>query len=276
MTDNALTGGDAPDGANAPLPDEVLVQTTGAEVDDPAPVTQENTAEAPKAEPETPAEKISKLDEAHQKAFNKMAFEKREAERRAREFQARLEELEKAQKAPAAAAVPPEGDTVPRSEVERLAREQAQRIAAEQAAEKAAQDRAAEFNRAADDVYQAGVKEFPEFDSAVQNLRNLGFMTYNTVEAALATDNPQRVIYELGKNPAEAERITSLPPLKMAVELAKIASKAPVPAKKDVSAAPPPVKPIEGNVKPGEDPRDEDTDTDWAHKFEKKYYGRAR
>lgn len=276
MTDNALTGA-VPDGATASSPeDEITVQTTGAEQEDPPKADEGQTTEAPKAEADPQPEKVSKLDEPYQKAFNKMAFEKREAERKTKELQARLEELEKAQKAAPAPEASNENDTVPRSEVERLAREQAERIATERAAEKAAQEAAASFNRAADEVYQNGVKEFPEFDSAVQNLRNFGYMTYNTVEAALATDNPQRVIFELGKDPALAERITSLPPLKMAVEFAKLAAKAPAPAKKEVSAAPAPVRPIEGNIKPGEDPRDEDTDADWARKFEQKFYGRGR
>ena len=97
-----------------------------------------------------------------------------------------------------------------------------------------------EFDRSANDIYEKGVKEYPDFEQSLSNFKMLGGLQPAVVEAAMETGEAAKVLYELGKNPDEAARIMALPPTKMAVAVAKIAVKpSSAPA---VSKAPPPIK----------------------------------
>ena len=53
-----------------------------------------------------------------------------------------------------------------------------------------------------------------------------------------------KILYQLGKNPDNAERILAMPPMQMGIELAKLTTAAP--AQKPVSKAPPPLSPVGG------------------------------
>lgn len=117
------------------------------------------------------------------------------------------------------------------------------------AAEADRRSRVAQFNRDADQLVTAGRGAYQDFDATIANYQRLGLGNdpsaqakyISLVEAAIETGNGARVIYELGKNLDEAHRILNLPPVKMAVEVAKLgAPKAPAP----VSAAPKPPTPI--------------------------------
>lgn len=73
-------------------------------------------------------------------------------------------------------------------------------------------------------------------------------------QAIMHSDEGPELAYHLGKNPAEAERISKLPPPVQLLELGKIAMKLaappeekPAPASKPVSAAPAPGKPIKAS-----------------------------
>lgn len=133
--------------------------------------------------------------------------------------------------------------------------EQRQQPQAEQPdIDKLVQQRATELDqqRAAQERGQntakAGEAEFSDWGSAVQNLDALG-ITNEQVSNLLGMEDAHKVIYSLGKNPEEAARILSLPPLQQGRELERLASKpiAP-PAAKPVSKAPAPVQPIDGGV----------------------------
>lgn len=103
-------------------------------------------------------------------------------------------------------------------------------------------------------VSKVGAEQFPDFMSAVQTLDALG-ISGEQVQSLLGMDDAHKVIYSLGKNPEEAERILSLPPLQQGRELERLASKpAPVAPTKAVSQAPAPVKPIDGGVTTEKDP----------------------
>jgi len=121
---------------------------------------------------------------------------------------------------PVAAPEPPAGpDVVPASEVERRAMELA-----------AIQD----FNRRCDETQQAGRQAFgQEFDQRVGGIRQLvdpqnpsEVASYNQLlDAAIQTGNGPALIHALGGDPDEAQRILSLSPVRMAVELSKMAQK---------------------------------------------------
>lgn len=97
-------------------------------------------------------------------------------------------------------------------------------------------------------VSKAGSEQFADFQSAVQTLDAIG-ITGEQVHALLGMDDAHKVIYILGKDPDEASRILSLPPLQQGRELERLASKpAPVAPPKAVSKAPAPVKPVDGGT----------------------------
>ena len=62
--------------------------------------------------------------------------------------------------------------------------------------------------------------------------------------AITASDNGPQLAYHLGKNPAEADRIASLPPAMQLMELGKLEAKLTAKPVIPVSAAPAPIKPI--------------------------------
>ena len=105
-----------------------------------------------------------------------------------------------------------------------------------------------QFNDACDAVVVAGESKFSDFKEASNNFSLMGDipMVFFEVIADLGKDDGARVYYDLGKNPAEAARVLALPPAKMAIALAKMASATP-PAK-PVSKAPAPITPLSGNA----------------------------
>ena len=102
------------------------------------------------------------------------------------------------------------------------------------------------FNDACNAAFDKGAEVYGEedFKDATDTLNLLG-MGARHVEAALATDAPERVLFLLAEDTEKAKRIFALPPLKMAAEMAKIASsRARAPAK--AAALPAPVTPVGG------------------------------
>ncbi len=118
-----------------------------------------------------------------------------------------------------------------------------------------AQAAAMEFNRQCDAVAERGRSQYgkAEFNSSVNNIvENFVDKTdrasvanyQNFLAAALETGEAEKIIFALGSNPNdldEAERILSLPPLKMAVELTKLAQREEA---APVTAAPRPIRPV--------------------------------
>ena len=74
-------------------------------------------------------------------------------------------------------------------------------------------------------------------------------MTAQLAEAAFETGSAPEVLHHLGQDTEEASRIAALPPLKMAVEVAKLAGRLSAPKSTPISKAPAPVKPVNGSVK---------------------------
>jgi hypothetical protein len=63
------------------------------------------------------------------------------------------------------------------------------------------------------------------------------------VEAVIATDEPHKLLFELGQDPDEAERLLRLSPAKMGVELGKRLGGG-APARPRATGAPKPITPI--------------------------------
>lgn len=112
-----------------------------------------------------------------------------------------------------------------------------QRMAADIAAQN-------EFNRQVGAEVGRGRTLHQDFDQVAANLQRFGELPRSFVEAAMATGKGAEVIYQLGNDVIEADRILSLPPMQQAVALATLATgiKAPEPPK-TVTSAPAPVVP---------------------------------
>jgi HAMP domain-containing protein len=223
-----------------PAPEEPAVEAEPA----PEPAKSKKAVPLPAWMKDRLAEQTAKQREAERLA--------NEAEARAKVFQAELEELRKrvasGDNSPEPARAPaPNGDYVPRSEVERLATEKARMDA---------------FNASADQAYFAGKAAYKDFDDALQPLTAMGALQrMDFQEAALATGAASDVLYELGTDPDRASQILgylkSGNTAKATAEMTKIALsvegrkvEAAKPKKTAVSQVPAPIRPVGGSALP--------------------------
>jgi len=112
----------------------------------------------------------------------------------------------------------------------------------------------AKFDEACNTAYTKGKTEFKDFDDTLRTFGMLGGLTPEFLEVATDLPDGHKVLYALGKNPDEASRVMSLPPLKMAAELARMADKLGKPAPTSVSSAPAPITPVDGSSRVEKDP----------------------
>jgi hypothetical protein len=162
---------------------------------------------------------------------------------RTRELRAELERLRAGQSAPngqGAQPRTPNGQFAPpppdQATIDQQIQQRAEVLAANQ-----------EFNRRCNEVAEAGRRAYPDFDVVVNKLVGLvdpndpqGVQGYNAfLNAALETGEASKVIHALGSDLNEASRILSLSPLRMAVELTRMAAK-PI---QELSTAPRPINP---------------------------------
>lgn len=85
-------------------------------------------------------------------------------------------------------------------------------------------------------------KEVPDYDEIVGN-EDLN-ISQPVAQAILLSDNGPKLALYLGKNPAEADRISQMNPYQAAMELGKLEAKLSAPAAKTISNAPAPLNPV--------------------------------
>ncbi len=133
-------------------------------------------------------------------------------------------------------------------EIDRRASEKATQIAA-----------TARFNENCNRIAETGEKEFKDWNDALRNLNLVGALgpgaSTEFLETAIELRDPHKVLHHLGLHIEEAERITKLPPKKMALEMARVEAMlntpTPAPTLPPISNAPPPVIPVGGASKAG-------------------------
>lgn len=118
-----------------------------------------------------------------------------------------------------------------------------------------------------------------DFDSVAANLQQFGELPKSFVEAALATGKGAEVIYTLGRDIVEANRILTMPPVQQAVALANLAAGIATPtAPKTITSAPAPITPKIGAGKSSPTPSLDDNNmpiADWIKLREKNLPKRA-
>lgn len=219
---------------------------------------------------------VQKLPDWAQKKLADTAFEAREAKREAKRLADELEALRNPPAAPVAApstadadaarAAAPAGGYKTQAEFDAAVQAEANTRASNAAAEQARAD----FDRQCNDVWAKGTEAYKDdFAAAVQNLQGVGAMNPDILNMVLATDDPAKVLLDLGSNPDRAAGLLAMPAAKRAVEIAKIAVAVPPKKAADpISKAPPPIRPIEGSARVSPDLKDDDDDATWFAKRE--------
>lgn len=190
-------------------------------------------------EPEVPP---APQPDAQQRRMNQLVAERWAERRRAEESDQRARLLqEQLNQTRAALQAAPQVDANG-NPIERPAAP-VQPVVQPQDVQRMAQDIAAQndFNRQVQEEVTRGRGVHQDFDQVASTLQQFGELPRTFVEAALATGKGADVMYALGKDPLEASRILTLPPMQQAVALATVALniKPPV-APKIISAAPAP------------------------------------
>lgn len=227
---------------------------------------EQPTAGAEEQPPETPKPQPKKPLSWEMKRIHEETNKRREAEQRARDLEAELARARgNPPSDPPADGTPPSIDEIRRQEREAIRREES--VNAE----------IARRNAACNATFEKGVADIPDFDDARISLVSAFGHEINTkpefLDAITELDNGHQVFAELGRNPAEAERILGLSPVKMALEIARMGerlAKPATPAPKQISKVPPPVSPVGGQPKTTVALDDPDADqSTWSADFHK-------
>lgn len=238
----------------AEVEEEVEETTTEEQV-------EEQTQEEPKQEEDDRhngyLKRINKITWQREEATRQLEAERRERER----LQAELEKVKQPQKkAPDAKPRIDDFDT----DAEFLDALTDWKIEQRDRQTKSEQKKLRELDerRKADETYRetcmrvngAGINKYEDYEQVVFSLPG-NIMNKQLAEAVFETDRPEDVAYYLGKNRAEAERISRLNPRKQAIALGKLESQLEKPKKK-TTKAPPPINPLAGAKKSEVNPDD--------------------
>lgn len=99
-----------------------------------------------------------------------------------------------------------------------------------------------QFDRDVAAALAQGAKDYPkDWEASIENIKRADGFDPEVLAQILGTDNPAKIIYELGKDPDRFEEVNNLPPHRRMVEFVKMTI--PV-AKKAVSNAAEPVTPV--------------------------------
>jgi len=139
------------------------------------------------------------------------------------------------------------------AEIDQLVNQRAQQLAAQQVNESAFTARLNDIEREAKTKYGA------KFDTALNNLQELGVINRDFLTAVSSVDNSDAVLTFLGQgaNLEEANRIAAMNPFQMGAALSKLSSTAGKALNKQVSSAPAPIEdiPAGGSAKLGAEPK---------------------
>lgn len=174
-----------------------------------------NEGEIPEGET---TEKKEKRPGWIQKRLNELTYEKKQALHEAESSKKQVETLIAELAAAKSGTKDHNGtNTLPITEIDRLATEKAKDIASKQVSE-------ARYVESIDHIWNTGLKEFPDFGDAVDNLNGAFGEKFSNILPVFteALDNPHKVMHHLGDNLDEAARILSLSPAKQIAELTKL------------------------------------------------------
>ena len=195
-----------------------------------------------------PSEPPAKRVPWFERRIDEVTAARREAERERDALRAMLQQRDPAQQQPSAQQPQPQAQPDPY----RLAEEIAQRRALDEAA-----------NR----TYEAGIAAHGEqFATAVRTLQQVTDLSQKPdfIEAVTSLPNAADVYFHLGSNPDEAAHVLRLPPVKMAMELARLSAQVGKP--KPASKASAPITPVGRSSTPSSDLTDDLPIDEWMRR----------
>lgn len=215
----------------------------------PAATPEQSTAE-PGTQPNDTEPKEPPREPWFQKRINELTAKYRDEERKRVALEAMLQSRQEK---------PPEAQP----DIDALVTQRAREIAQQQA-----------INDAANRTYESGKAKFADFDTAVNNMRNVADLTQHPhfLEAVTKLPNGADVYYHLGKNLDDAAHVLSLPPVHMGLELARLSATLGKPIQ--TSKAPPPGTPVGGAVGVSDGLSDDLPIGEWIKRREKQLQSR--
>lgn len=104
-----------------------------------------------------------------------------------------------------------------------------------------------QFKRDTEAALAQGAKDYPkkDWEQAIENVKAAGGFDPEVLAQILGTDNPAKIIYELGRDPDRFEEVNNLSPHRRMAEFVKMTIPAAAP-RKAVSKAADPVEPVGG------------------------------
>ncbi|WP_257811641.1 hypothetical protein [Burkholderia glumae] len=123
--------------------------------------------------------------------------------------------------------------------------EMAERLAAQRIAQR-------DYESAIARTEQAGRKEFQDFDQVVQQFGAIGGIPAPMFQAINRLENPHRVLYRLGNDLDLAAHLTTMDPISLGIELARMSgAMRPMAANEAGNGLPPPIEPPAGRSSGG-------------------------
>lgn len=165
----------------------------------------------------------------------------------------------------------PDGDDEPPQKTG-LTQEDVKREAARQRAQET-------YDEQCNSAYADGRDRFKDkFELSITRIGQLGGVSIEDMTSILGTDDPAKVLLELGQNPEKYHKIMGLPEARRRNEIAKLGMKTETtPPKKTVSDAETPVDDVEPRAaRKTEELSDKDTDDDWYRKREAQVAARKK
>lgn len=252
MNDDTTVSGDV-------QPDSAAVAASTEETTEPKTVEAPEGAEAKADEnegkkPDTAkedeaaseaAKTLSKRKQTMQERLNEVTHARREAERKSARLEAELAQLKGKMKAPVAE----EYDDVGKLTADQVNHTLDKRRVSELEAEH--KDTTEEVMKARAIAWTARVEDFSptvtDFESVVRSAP----LDDKTSEMVVDLDEGPQVAYHLGKNHAEARRISALPPLEKAVALGRLVERLTSPPPKKITQAAAPIESVGGKSSGG-------------------------
>lgn len=223
------------DGLNAILSEEVPTQVEQEEPQ--TEVIAEQTEVATGEEAATPAETQDDQIDKHRKGLEAAAVAERQkrqaAEQRAQALEAELAKFTKPAEQPKPFTRPQRDQYQTQEDYEDALLEYGDRrrdmIDQQKQAQREQETQAQEFQRTADATVAKGREKYRDFDAVIND--GLGPFLNPVLQQALVLGGGHEIAYWLGKNPAEAARVSQLPPMQMILEIGRLEAKMSAPEK---------------------------------------------
>lgn len=113
-------------------------------------------------------------------------------------------------------------------------------------------------------INENGEKQYGDsWNKALDRLATFGTVDEGDLTTIMNTDDPSKVLYELGSNPAEYQRLLDMSPERRRVEIIKISLRESKSTRPKPSSAPAPTDPVRARATPQPGLRDDLSDDEW-------------